>query len=80
LVLVTDINLGPGSDGVALAAAARRLRPGLPVVYVTANPDRVADRRFGPYERLVPKPFDADALVREVIGAAAVAGAPPTEQ
>jgi CheY-like chemotaxis protein len=75
-VLVTDINLGPGADGVALAAAARRLRPGLPVVYVTANPDRVAAARRGsPDDRVVAKPFDSEALVRTVVDAAAAAGA-----
>jgi CheY-like chemotaxis protein len=81
-VLVTDINLGPGTDGLALAAAARRVRPGLPVVYVTANPERVATaRRGGAVDRVVAKPFAPDALVRTVVGAAAAAaGRPRSEQ
>jgi CheY-like chemotaxis protein len=80
-VLVTDVNLGPGADGLALAAAARRLRPGLPVVYVTANPERVAAaRRRGPDDRVVAKPFDSDALVRAVTAAAAAAGRSRSEQ
>src|SRR3712207_2730154 len=35
-VLLTDINL-PGADGFALARAARRLRPRLPVVYASGR-------------------------------------------
>jgi CheY-like chemotaxis protein len=77
-VLVTDISMGQGSDGLVLAAAARRVRPGLPVVYVTANPERLAGRCFGPDERLLAKPFDPDALVREVVSLAGAAARAPT--
>src|SRR5437660_1756710 len=35
--LFTDINLPNGMDGVALADAARRLRPGLPVVFASGR-------------------------------------------
>ncbi len=65
-VLVTDLNLGPGADGITLATEARRRRPGLPVVYVTGNPDQVAARGLGPGERLFAKPFDPAALAAEV--------------
>ncbi len=37
--LVTDIDLGPGPDGFAVARHARSRYPHLPVVYVSANPD-----------------------------------------
>ena len=62
-VLVTDINLGRGMDGVAFAALMQQRWPELPVVYVTANPDRLEGRKLGPHERLVPKPFDIDDLI-----------------
>jgi CheY-like chemotaxis protein len=65
-VLVTDVNLGPGADGLALAEEARRRLPGLPVVYVTGNPDRVVSRGLGPGEMLLPKPFDPAVLAQEV--------------
>jgi len=65
-VLVTDVNLGHGPDGMELAAEARRRLPGLPVVYVTGNADLVAARGLGPGERLFAKPFDAAALTAEV--------------
>jgi two-component system OmpR family response regulator len=77
-VLVTDIGMGKGLDGLVLAAAARRVRPGLPVVYVMANPERLAGRRFGPDERLLAKPFDPDALVREIVNLAGAAARVPT--
>lgn len=65
-VLVTDLDLGPGPDGAAVAAEARRRRPGLRAVYATGNPDllRAADLRSG--DRVYAKPFDALALAAEV--------------
>jgi CheY-like chemotaxis protein len=65
-VLVTDINLGRGMDGVAFAALMQQRWPELPVVYVTANPDRLEGRKLGPHERLVPKPFDIETLTMAV--------------
>lgn len=35
--LVTDINLGPGADGWAVARSGREMNPNLPVIYVTAQ-------------------------------------------
>lgn len=37
-LLVTDINMPGAPDGLALAALARELRPGLPVLLATARP------------------------------------------
>lgn len=64
--LVSDIDLGPGIDGLVLAERVRALRPGLPVVFVTGRPSalRGHPRRAG--EAYVPKPFDADTLARLV--------------
>src|SRR6185437_820559 len=36
--LVTDIRLPGAADGWAVAEAARKRNPGLPVIYVSANP------------------------------------------
>lgn len=36
-ILFTDINLPGGMDGLALAEAARRIRPGLPVIYASGR-------------------------------------------
>lgn len=76
-VLVTDVNLGRGLDGIALAARARRAVPGLHVVYVTGTPERVlASRRTPlPRERVLGKPFHNAELVATVRGLAASAAA-----
>jgi CheY-like chemotaxis protein len=66
-VLVTDLNLGPGMDGLALAAEARQRWPALPVVYVTGDYDRFRQRMLTEGERLVPKPFDPTTLVAAVL-------------
>jgi CheY-like chemotaxis protein len=49
-LLFTDIRLPGGIDGWRVAEAARRLRPGLPVIYVTGysveQPRTVSGSRF----------------------------------
>jgi DNA-binding response OmpR family regulator len=65
-LLVTDLNLGPGPDGLAVAAEARRRRPGLRVVYATGNPDMLDRRALPPGDRVFSKPFDAFELAAEV--------------
>ena len=72
-VLVTDLNLGAGPDGLALAAAARRRCPDLPVVYVSGDPDRFRGRALAERERFVPKPFPVGTVVRAVSEMAALA-------
>ena len=69
-VLVTDVNLGRGLDGVALAAEARRSVPGLQVLYVTSTPERVLKGRNAPRprERVLGKPFHTVELVETVRG------------
>ena len=68
-ILVTDFNLGPGMDGKALAREVLRRLPGLPVAYVTGNPEAFEDHVLGERERLVAKPFasaDLIAALREL--------------
>ena len=46
-VLVTDVNLGPGMDGMALAAEAQRRWPSVAVIVITGderNLERMPDR------------------------------------
>lgn len=71
-VLLTDINL-PGADGFALASAARRLRPGLPVVYASGRLTEADPRRALPDAPFLAKPFSvaaAIATLQGVMGAA----------
>jgi DNA-binding response OmpR family regulator len=56
-VLFTDINLPGDMDGSLLAFAARRLRPGLPVVYASTARDAVDNIRTVPGSVFVPKPY-----------------------
>ena len=63
-VVVTDINLGPGMDGLAFARAAREVCPGLPVVFISGRYSEL--RNMLPHERFLPKPFTTPALLRAI--------------
>ena len=66
-VLVTDLNLGPGPDGLALAAEARGRDPALRVLYVTGTPERIPSwRRMRAAECVLGKPFRCAELVATV--------------
>lgn len=56
--LVTDINLAGIMDGLALAWAARRLVPGLPVVYTSGRSASACAAGSVPGSCFVPKPYD----------------------
>jgi hypothetical protein len=71
-ILVTDYNLGPGPNGVDVAAAAARRLPGLPTIYATGNPECLPV--LGSRERIVAKPFVALNLIKAVSELAALAG------
>jgi DNA-binding response OmpR family regulator len=66
-VLVTDLDLGPGDDGLVLAGKARLKRPGLLVVYETGSPELFGAHAFSDWERVFHKPFDPMALTRTVL-------------
>ena len=63
-VMVTDINLGAGMDGLELGRAARLRFPDLPIVYISGRYAGVAGLRAD--ERFLPKPFSASALLRTI--------------
>ncbi len=66
-VLVTDINLGSGDDGLTLAAEVRRRWPGLAIFYVTGSPERLLGRPPPSSERVFLKPFNPEELVTAVL-------------
>jgi CheY-like chemotaxis protein len=66
-VLVTDLKLGSGDNGLMLAAKARRKIPHLRVVYETGSPELLRNRLMRPWERVFIKPFDAGRLASEVL-------------
>jgi len=65
-VLVTDLDLGAGDNGLALATKARQRRPKLHVIYETGSPEILAGRAFSPWEKVFHKPFDPMALAATV--------------
>ncbi|WP_270937081.1 response regulator [Falsiroseomonas oryzae] len=67
-VLLTDINL-PGADGFALARAARRLRPRLPVVYASGRYREADPLRALPDAVFLAKPFTLSSAVATLEGA-----------
>jgi CheY-like chemotaxis protein len=56
-VLITDIDLGAGMDGAALAALARELRPSLPVVYASGRCRSISQIDAVPGSMFMPKPY-----------------------
>lgn len=63
-VLVTDLQLGPGPDGLALIAAARQRWPGMRAVLISGT--NVEEPALGPGDRFLRKPFKVEILVRAV--------------
>ena len=65
--LITDIELGIGPDGLALARLAAVNRPGLPIVVVSGGviPSR-ADLPMGAV--FIPKPYSIDVVVASLEG------------
>ena len=65
-VLLTDINLGPGANGLELARQARELCPGIRVIYVTGGAYAEALAQRVPDSTLIPKPYELEQICEEV--------------
>ena len=61
-ILLTDLNLGPGIDGVTLAKMVRDMRPDLSVVYVSGSFNRLDEFQAVPGAKFVPKPYNPHKL------------------
>jgi DNA-binding response OmpR family regulator len=69
-VLITDIDLGEGMDGAALAERARELRPSLPVVYASGRCRSINQIAAVPDSIFMPKPYsisDVGATLERVV-------------
>ncbi len=64
-VLFSDIIMPGGLDGIALAEAARALRPGLPVLLTTGYAGRGAFSSTHAFE-VLSKPYEQAALVKRI--------------
>jgi DNA-binding NtrC family response regulator len=70
-VLITDIDLGAGMDGAALAELARVLRPRLPVVYASGRCRSLHHIQAVPGAIFMPKPYsihDVGSALERVTG------------
>jgi CheY-like chemotaxis protein len=61
--LITDIRLGDGPDGWAVARRARQVYPGVPVVYISADSARDHGAEGVPGSLSLHKPFAAAQVV-----------------
>ncbi len=64
--LITDINLGTGPDGWAVARRARELRPDLPVIYMSGASGDDWTSRGVPHSIFVAKPFAPAQVVTAI--------------
>ncbi len=65
-ILITDLDLGAGDNGLTLATKARQRRPALKVVYETGSPELLGGRALFSWEQAFYKPFDPVALAATV--------------
>ncbi len=65
-VLVTDIHLGACIDGFGVAEAARRRRPGLPVIFISGRSDVLRAHPLDRDERALFKPFPVSDLLSTI--------------
>ena len=67
-LLVTDVGLPNGMNGRQLADAARVMRPGLKVLFITGYAEHVAvgNGQLDPGMAVLTKPFALDDLVRKI--------------
>ena len=67
-LLVTDVGLPNGMNGRQVADAARELRPGLKVLFVTGYAENavLSHGHLDPGMQVVTKPFDVDALAARI--------------
>ena len=63
-VVVTDINLGAGMDGLEFGRQVRQRFPGLPFVYISGRYAEVLGLES--QYRFLPKPFSASRLLRMI--------------
>jgi DNA-binding response OmpR family regulator len=64
--IVTDVNLGPGPDGWAVAHRARELNDVLPVIYVSGASGHEWQSRGVQHSIMIAKPFKVAQIVSAV--------------
>lgn len=82
-LMLTDINLPGGSDGFALARAARVIRAGLPIIYASGRYSRAEPHQQVQDSRFIAKPFTptlAVAIITELLNGETTPGRRPQER
>ena len=64
--VITDIRLGPGPDGWAIARRARELVPTMPVVYMSGDSSHDWSSKGVPNSLMVAKPFAPAQIITAV--------------
>jgi len=72
VLALLDIESPGGMDGIALAEELRARAPGLPIVMMSGNEERLAQARQAGFEDVLPKPFSPAQLVALLCSRAAV--------
>ncbi|WP_225421122.1 PAS domain-containing protein [Sphingomonas parva] len=67
-LLITDVGLPGGMNGRQVADAARALRPGLRILFITGYAENavIGDGRLEPGMSIVTKPFQIEMLARKI--------------
>lgn len=67
-LIVTDINLPGQRNGIDLALAARDVRPGIPVIFISGRPMNLADasQALTTPASFLLKPFTFQALIKDI--------------
>jgi len=66
VVMVTDIDLGAGPNGLELADQLRSQQPDLAIIFITGRVASLAGRRPNQREAILPKPFEGSTLAQLV--------------
>nr|WP_294516180.1 response regulator [uncultured Rhodopila sp.] len=74
-LLVTDIDIPGRCDGNAVAISAKAWHFGLPVVYASGSPQRLANT-LGPSDAFLQKPFRHSEMIAVVVRLLAATEAP----
>ena len=67
-LLITDVGLPNGMNGRQVADAARQLRPGLKVLFITGYAENavVGNGHLDKGMQIIAKPFEMDVLARKI--------------
>jgi CheY-like chemotaxis protein len=72
--MITDINLGQGPDGWAVAKHGRELNRTLPVIYVTGAGGNQWQSEGVPHSLLIKKPFTSQQILEAIFSLLKIPG------